>query len=106
VAALRWAFAVVCLALPAVLAVFLPAFRCSGRFFCGAALRFPGRGGLVAFFRLALPCVVFAAVLRRPPALRAIARAPAPAFLFDGVSFRVRTLPLVPVRLVVFFFAI
>jgi hypothetical protein len=72
-----------------------------------AAFRLPGRGGLLAFFRFALPCGVLApAVFLRPPALRAVARAPAPAFRFDGVSFCPRDLPLDPDFLVLFFFAI
>jgi hypothetical protein len=72
-----------------------------------AAFRLPGRGGLVGCFRLALPCGVFApAVFLRPPAVRAAARAPAPALRFDGVSFCPRDLPLDPDFLVLFFFAI
>lgn len=61
-----------------------------------AVFRLPGRGGLAACFRRALPFGVFAlAVLRRPPALRAVARAPAPAFRFEGVLFCPRDLPVV-----------
>ena len=49
----------------------------------------------VAFFRRAFPCGVLApAVLRLPPRLWAIARAPAPALRFEGVFFWPRDLPL------------
>ena len=79
----------------------LAAFR------AGAAFRLPGRGGLVGCLRRALPCGVFApAVFLLPPAVRAAARAPAPALRFDGVSFCPRDLPLDPDFLVLFFFAI
>src|SRR5205823_8814324 len=62
-----------------------------------AALRFPGLGGLVACFRRAFPCGVFAPavlrpvlrfaldVFRAPAPLRAAARDPAPALRFEGV---------------------
>jgi hypothetical protein len=53
---------------------------------------------------LAFPFGVFAAaVLRRAPAVRAFARAPAPALRFDGVRFCPRAFPVV---LELFFFAI
>jgi hypothetical protein len=72
-----------------------------------AALRLPGREGLLAFFRLDLPCgVLDPAVFRRQPPVRAAARAPAPALRFDGVDFCPRDLPLDPDFLVLFFFAI
>ncbi|MBA2301180.1 MAG: hypothetical protein H0W08_00950 [Acidobacteria bacterium] len=51
--------------------------------------RLAERGGLIGCFRLALPLGVRApAVLRRPPALRPVARAPAPVFRFGWVRFR------------------
>ena len=51
--------------------------------------RLPERAGLVGCFRLALALGVRApAVLRRPPALRPAARAPAPVFRFGWVRFR------------------
>jgi hypothetical protein len=74
-------------------------FRETDVFLALAALadfRFPGRGGLLAFFRRALPWGVLApAVFRLAPPLRAVARAPAPALRLEGVFFWPRFLPLV-----------
>jgi hypothetical protein len=74
----------------------LPALREDAATPLRLPFRCPGRGGIVAFLRLALPRGGLAAVaFRRPPAVRAFARAPAPALRLDGVSFRPRFLPWV-----------
>jgi hypothetical protein len=55
------------------------------------AARFPGRGGFFVRFRAALPLGVLApAVLRRPPALLALALRPAPARFAEGVRRALR----------------
>jgi hypothetical protein len=63
--------------------------------FFAAFFSLPGRGGLVARFRAALPFGVRApAVRREPPLLAAAARFPAPARLREGVLLGRLVVPL------------